>query len=96
MTAMRAGDVVGALERFAHAHRDRFFADVKMRQAGHQRPRVELVDLRFELADRDHLPVHAQPQIDFFGSFSLGWSGSCVIFITPGRNSRHAAPARRT
>jgi len=63
---MRAGNVVGSLERFTYAHRDRLFTDVQMRQAGHQRPRVKLVDLRFKLADRDHLPVHPQPQLDFF------------------------------
>src|SRR5207245_4134213 len=31
MSAMGAGDVVCALERFAHAHCDRLLADVKMR-----------------------------------------------------------------
>ena len=35
MTAMSAGDVVGALERFAHAYGDGFFANVKVGQAGH-------------------------------------------------------------
>jgi hypothetical protein len=37
-----------------------------MRQAGHQRPRVKFIDLRFELADGNHLPVHPQPQLYFF------------------------------
>src|SRR3977135_2377195 len=40
MTAMRASDVVGALERFTYAHSNRLLTDVKMRQSGHQRPRV--------------------------------------------------------
>ena len=31
MTAMCAGDVVGSLESFAYAHRDRLLTDVKMR-----------------------------------------------------------------
>src|SRR4029077_16560627 len=66
MTAMRAGDVVGALERFTYAHGDRLLTDVKMRQAGHQRPRIKFVDLRFELADGNHLPVHPEPQLNFF------------------------------
>src|SRR5271166_455267 len=35
MTAMRAGDVVGAMERFTYSDRDRLFTDVEMCQAGH-------------------------------------------------------------
>src|SRR6266478_7714177 len=61
MTAMGAGDIVGALERFAYAHSDRLLTDVKMRQAGHQRPRVKVVDPGFKLADGNHLPVHPEP-----------------------------------
>src|SRR6202521_2920061 len=61
MTAMRAGDVVGALERLTHAHSDRLLTDVKMRQAGHQCPRVKFVDLGFKLSDGNHLPVHPEP-----------------------------------
>src|SRR6266446_6912637 len=75
MTAMRAGDVVSSLERFTYAHSNRLLTDVKMRQSGHQRPRVKLIDLRFELADGDHLPVHPEPQLDFFRSFSRLRSG---------------------
>jgi hypothetical protein len=63
MTTMCAGDIVGSLERFTYSHCDGLLTDVKMRQAGHQRPRVQFIDLRFELADGDHLPVHPQPQI---------------------------------
>src|SRR5208337_2467706 len=48
MTAMRAGNVVGALKSFAYAHGDRLFTDIKVRQAGHQCPRVKFVDLRFK------------------------------------------------
>src|SRR5258707_4022521 len=70
MTAIRAGDVVGALERFAYTHRDRFLTYVKMCQAGHQRPRVKFVDLGFKLSDGDHLPVHPEPQVYFFRSFA--------------------------
>src|SRR5258708_23334288 len=70
MTEMRAGDVVGALERFAYTPRDRFLTYVKMCQAGHQRPRVKFVDLGFKLSDGDHLPVHPEPQVYFFRSFA--------------------------
>src|ERR1700674_3472458 len=69
VTAMGAGDVVGALERFTYAHCDRLLTDVKMRQAWHQCPRVEFVDLGFELADGNHLPIHPEPQVHFFRSF---------------------------
>ena len=58
MAAMRAGDVVGALQSLAHANRDRFFADIKVGQTRHQRARIKLVNLRFKLADGNHLPVH--------------------------------------
>src|SRR5208337_3465237 len=61
VTAVRAGDVIGGLERFTYAHGDRFFTDVEMSQSGHQGPRVKLIDLRFELADGNHLPVHPEP-----------------------------------
>ena len=40
VAAMRAGDVIVGAQRFAHAHGDGFFADVQVRQAGHQRARV--------------------------------------------------------
>jgi hypothetical protein len=65
VAAMSARNVVGLLKRFAYAHCDRFFSDVEVRQARHQRARVKFVDLRFELADGGHLPVHAE-QIDAF------------------------------
>src|SRR5260370_956834 len=82
MTAMRAGDVVGALERLTHAHSDRLLTNVKMRQARHQRPRVKFIDLRFELADGNHLPVHPEPQLDFFRSFSRLPSGRHFSTLT--------------
>src|SRR5580693_2008286 len=86
MTAMRAGDVVGGLERFTYADRDRLFTDVQMRQTGHQCPGVEFVDLGFKLPDRNHLPVHAEPQIDFFQSFS--WLCGSRHFCTPDMRAR--------
>src|SRR5208282_4674008 len=78
VTAMGAGDVVGRLERFTNAHGNRLLTDIKVRQAGHQRSRVKLVHLRFKLADGNHLPVHAEPQIDFFRSF-LRLGSSCHL-----------------
>src|ERR1700694_2958511 len=65
MAAMCPGDVVGPFERFAHTHGNRFFADIKMSQPGHQRARVQLIHLRFELADGNHLPIHAKPEGNF-------------------------------
>src|ERR1700690_3526554 len=81
MTAMCAGDVVGALEGFANTHRNRFLPYIKMCQTGHQRPRVEFIDLAFELADGCHLPVHAQPQI--YSLRNLFWLGGRGHFCTP-------------
>ena len=65
VAAMRAGDVVVAAQRFANADSDGFLANIEMRQAGHQGTRVEIVDLLFEQADRDHLAVGAQPLLRF-------------------------------
>src|ERR1022692_1227994 len=86
MTAMCARDVIGALERFTHAHRDRFFANVKMSQPRHERARVELVYLPFEQPDREHLPVHAQPQVDFLQDFAR--LGGSRHFCTPDIRAR--------
>ena len=60
VAAMRAGDVVIAAQRFAHAHGDGFFTDIQMRQARHQRPRVQLIYIFFEQTNRHHLAIHAQ------------------------------------
>src|SRR5262245_9791876 len=61
VTAMRAGDVIVRPQRFAHAHGHGLFAYIKVRQAGHQSARVEIVHLLFEQPDRHHPPVHADP-----------------------------------
>ena len=62
VAAMRAGDVVVAAQRLADADGDGFLADVEVREARHQRARVEIVDLLLEQANRIiMLPVHAQP-----------------------------------
>ncbi len=60
VAAMRAGDVVVAAQRFAHADGDGFFTDIQMRQAGHERARVELIYIFFEQSNRHHLAIHAQ------------------------------------
>src|SRR5579864_4562374 len=58
--AMRAGDVVVFVQRFANSHGHRFFANVQMRQSRHQRARIEFVDLLFKQPDHHHPPVHPQ------------------------------------
>ena len=60
MAAVRARDVVVRSQRLADADGDRFLADVQVREAGHQRARVEIVDPFLEQADGHHLAVHAQ------------------------------------
>src|SRR5258708_3144995 len=94
MTAMRTGDVSGSLERFTYTHRNCFLPYVKMPQAGHQCPCVKFVDLAFKLADGNHLPVHPEPQLDFFRSFArLGrgrhfCSPVVTVVATPDRRAR--------
>jgi hypothetical protein len=43
MAPVRAGDVIIAPQRLAHAHGDAFFADVEMRQAGHLGSRLIVI-----------------------------------------------------
>ena len=61
VSAMRAGDIVLTVQRFADANGNRFFADVQVRQSGHFRAHVKLVDVFLKRADREHLLVHLQP-----------------------------------
>ena len=63
MSAMRAGDVIVAAQRFANAHGDGFLTDIQVSEAGHERAGVEIVDLLLEEADHDHAPVHAEKQL---------------------------------
>src|SRR5688572_13422655 len=59
MAAVRAGDVVVRAKRLADADGNRFLADVEVRQARHQRARIEIVDALLEQPDGNHLPVQA-------------------------------------
>ena len=83
VAAMRAGDVIAALQRFAHAHGDGFLADVEVRQAGHLGRLVKLVHLLFEGTNLSHLLVQVQPV--FAIQFRCG-------HISP-RSCRPCAPA---
>src|SRR5574337_168936 len=76
MTAMRAGDVIVAVQRLGHAQRNRLFSDVKMCQSRHQRPRVEVVDLGFEHPDGQHLAIHSDPEIHLFRDFRGAGGGA--------------------
>src|SRR5450755_562628 len=63
VAAMRAGDVVVDVQRFADADRDGFLSAIKMSKSRHQRARVEFVHLLFEVTDAHHLAVGAQPLV---------------------------------
>src|SRR5215831_17229954 len=67
--AVRAGDVVGVLQRFTNPHGHGFFADVQVRQPRHERARVKLIHLLFEQADAYHLPVHSNCQFRWHSRF---------------------------
>ena len=60
VTAVRAGDVVVVVQRFADADGNRLFTDVEVREARHQRAGVEIVDPLLEQANRHHLPIHRE------------------------------------
>src|SRR5262245_37306713 len=57
---MRAGDVVVFPQRFAHADGDCLFTDIEVRETGHHRAGIEIVDALLEQTNRDHLSI--QPQ----------------------------------
>ena len=61
MTAMRAGNVVVAAQRFAYADGDRFLADIQMRQTRHLGAEIKLIDLFFEQTDLQHLAIEVNP-----------------------------------
>src|SRR6267143_4661164 len=72
MTPVRARNVVVPAQCLANPHRHRFFANVKVRQPRHQRPRIKFVHLFFELPDHHHSPVHPHPLLGFHFRFGLG------------------------
>src|SRR6267143_4349251 len=72
MSPVRARNVVVPAKRLANSHRHRFFANVKVRQPGHQRPCVEFVYVLFELPDHHHSPVHPHPLLGFHIHFGFG------------------------
>src|SRR5512144_1241842 len=61
MPAVGAGDVIFPLQRLTDSDRDGFLADVKMREPGHLRASIQLIDLFFKGTDLEHLLVHMQP-----------------------------------
>src|SRR5690348_9918350 len=65
MSAVRAGDVVGLLQRFTNPYRHRFFSDIQVRQTRHQRACIKFVHLFFKLANHHHAPVNAHPLLGF-------------------------------
>src|SRR5271165_566594 len=77
MAAVRAGDVVRDVQRFADTYRNRLFPTVEMREAGHERAGVELVDLLFEQADPHHLAVGMEPFFLVGGECPAGYGFGC-------------------
>src|SRR5882672_2614694 len=72
MPPVRARNVVVPAQRLANPHRNRFFANVKVRQPRHQRPGIKFVHLFFELPDHHHPPVHPHPLLGFHFRFGFG------------------------
>src|SRR4029077_3906241 len=84
---VRAGDVVVRAQRFANTYGHRFLANVKMGQAGHQGPGVQIVHALLEQPDRQHLPVETQVLIHTRCNYvrTLGGDGH---FSTPDIRAR--------
>ena len=61
VAAMGAGNVVLAIQRVADPHRNRLFAAVEVRQAGHDSPLVKLVHLVLKQPDPHHLTIGVDP-----------------------------------
>src|SRR5579859_2438218 len=62
VSPVRARDIIGILQRLANPHRNRFFADVKVRQARHERACIKLIHLLFKQPNAHHLSVQPQPK----------------------------------
>jgi hypothetical protein len=77
VTAVRAGNVVVAPQRFANAHGDRLLADIQMGKTGHLGAEIELIDLLVEATDLHHLPIEMNPALVLqrwaFGCFRRGF-----------------------
>src|SRR5687767_7105733 len=58
--AVGAGDVVVSVERLADADGNGLLTDIQMRQTGHQRARVEIVDALLEQPDGHHSLVETE------------------------------------
>src|ERR1700678_3864567 len=83
VAAVCAGDVIIDAQRFADAHRHGFFAAVKVRQTGHESPRVKFVHLLFKQANAYQFAVDAKPLVPF------RLSGRLVARSRLGGRSRH-------
>src|SRR5580698_3239156 len=83
VATVRAGDEIIATQRLAYADRDRFFADVQMRQARHQRARIQFIYMFFEHADGHHLAIQSQEFVHALSCSFLGGVRSGRHFLTP-------------
>ena len=79
MAAVCTGDVIVLAQRFTDTDRDRFFANIKMRQSRHFGAEIKLIDLFFEQPDLQHLPVEMEPALvvseNALGGFRFGLLG---------------------
>ena len=64
VTAVRARNVIVRAEGLAYPDCHCFLADIKMCEAGHQCPRVQLIHLFFEQANAYHPAIHPDPLFD--------------------------------
>src|SRR5262249_42170475 len=85
---MCARDVIGRIERLTDANGNRFFAYIKVGEAGHQGAGIEVIDLLFEEPDHGHPPVHVKPQLGLDFRLSLRPIDSGCHFETPASFSR--------
>src|SRR4029453_17629215 len=89
VTAMRARNLVVAIQQLTDADGNRFFADVEMGESRHQRSRIQIVDPLFEQANRDHLSVHVQQILERNGPDS---AAGCLLV---GGHTHFCTPAMR-
>jgi hypothetical protein len=60
VTAMSARNVIVAPKSLANSNCYRFFANVQMREARHERARVKLVYIFLKQPNPNHLSIHMQ------------------------------------
>src|ERR1700686_1839475 len=71
VATVRAGDVIGLLKSLTDPNRNRFLANVQVREPRHQRARIKFIHLLLKQPDAHHLPVQPDAKFPLHRRFRL-------------------------